>query len=826
MSNRTTNISQRTDVPCPLASALFMMGMLLLFTVSSYAQSVTLRGQITTAGSTEALDGVSVYLDEVNKLKITDAQGYYEFNQLDTGTYTLTLFAEGFNTVTTQVNLTQPLQFFNLAMDSLTLTVDAVEIQAVAQDNFGLRRLYNVEGTAIYAAKKSEVIDLEQVLGNLATNNAREVYKGIAGLNIWENDGAGIQLAIGARGLNPNRTSNFNTRQNGYDISADALGYPESYYTPPTQALQRIEIVRGAASLQYGTQFGGLLNFVFKKGPEDKPFEFVSENTVGSFGLLNTFNSIGGTKGKVNYYAFFQRKQGNGWRPNSDFHQNTAFANLNIDLTPRFQLGFEFTHMDYLAQQPGGLMDFEFQQDPRQSKRARNWFKVDWNLAALTADYRLSERTKLNSRSFLLLAERDALGELGPINRPDPLRERDLIVGQYRNFGNETRLIHRYSINGNIANFLAGVRYYQGFTTNRQGDAGDGSGPDFRFLNETEPERSDYEFPSRNVSVFVENLFNIGPKLTITPGARFEYIRTASDGYYKERVFAGDQLIFEQKFDDARLNERSFVLLGLGVGYKWKEDLELYGNFSQNYRSINFSDLAVVNPNLVIDSLLRDENGFNLDLGLRGSALQGHLRFDLSLFYLKYRDRIGIADITVADPVVVERRVNFRTNIGDARILGLEAYAETDLWRLFAGEESPYSLSVFTNFSALHGEYLSGQPQFVGNQVELIPPFSIKAGLTFGYGNFRTGYQFTHVRAHYSDATNAEFVVDATRGTIPTYTVMDASMSYDFGRIRLQAGVNNLMDEAYFTRRATGYPGPGIIPADGRSFYGTVRIRL
>ena len=116
------------------------------------------------------------------------------------------------------------------------------------------------------------------------------------------------QLSIGARGLDPNRTSNFNTRQNGYDISADALGYPESYYTPPTQALERIEIVRGAASLQYGPQFGGLLNFVFKKGNEKKPFEFTTENTVGSFGLFSTFNSIGGSKNGWNYYGFFQHK--------------------------------------------------------------------------------------------------------------------------------------------------------------------------------------------------------------------------------------------------------------------------------------------------------------------------------------------------------------------------------------------------------------------------------------------------------------------------------------------------------------------------------------
>ena len=58
-------------------------------------------------------------------------------------------------------------------------------------------------------AKKSEVIIPEQLVANLATNNARQVYSRVAGLNIWENDGAGLQLSIGGRGLDPNRTSNF-----------------------------------------------------------------------------------------------------------------------------------------------------------------------------------------------------------------------------------------------------------------------------------------------------------------------------------------------------------------------------------------------------------------------------------------------------------------------------------------------------------------------------------------------------------------------------------------------------------------------------------------
>ena len=798
----------------------FLFFPLVLCAMNLFAQKGTLTGVVRASSNQEAFVGATVFLEETQAFEISDEQGRFRFENLELGIYHLFVQAIGYNNFRQTIDLQESTQEIEINLDSLEISLETIEVNAnTSSSTPGLRQLRNVEGFAIYAAKKSEVIDLSQTIANLATNNARQVFKGIAGLNIWENDGAGLQLSIGARGLDPNRTSNFNTRQNGYDISADALGYPESYYTPPTQALEKIEIVRGAASLQYGPQFGGLLNFVFKKGPKDKTFEFINENTMGSFGLLTTFNSIGGSKDDWNYYAFYQRKQGNGWRENSEFFQNTAYAQVSKTFSKKLKIGIEYTYMDYLAKQAGGLVDFEFERNPRLSKRDRNWFKVNWNLVALNIDYPISDRTKINSRNFLLTAQRQALGELGPINRPDPLRERDLIRGNYQNFGNETRLIHRYTIKGLLSTFLIGARYYQGHTTSEQGNANDGSGPDFNFLNPDDLEWSAYEFPSRNISFFAENLFNLNDKWSITPGARFEYIKTASDGFYKERIFSGGELAFERKFEDAKKNNRSLLLLGLGVGYKMTSNVEWYTNFSQNYRSINFSDLAVVNPNLIIDSLLMDERGYNLDLGVRGKLFDELLRFDINVFHLQYKNRIGIG----SDPI---RDVAIRANIGDARILGLEAYTEVDLWDLWIKKSEDVDFSFFTNFSLLHGIYLSGLSYFEGNDVELIPPFSIKSGINLKIKNFRAAYQYAYVGQHFSDASNAIQVANATRGILPAYQVQDLSLSYTLGRFRFQTGVNNLGNAQYFTRRAAAYPGPGIIPSDGRSFYGTVSIKL
>lgn len=130
----------------------------------------------------------------------------------------------------------------------------------------------DLKNNVIYTGKKNEVIQLNRLNADLSTNNTRQVFAKVPGMSIWENDGSGIQVGVATRGLSPNRSWEFNVRQNGYDISSEVFGYPETYYTPPMEALEKIEVIRGAASLQYGPQFGGLLNYRIKKEIQLKRF--------------------------------------------------------------------------------------------------------------------------------------------------------------------------------------------------------------------------------------------------------------------------------------------------------------------------------------------------------------------------------------------------------------------------------------------------------------------------------------------------------------------------------------------------------------------------
>lgn len=796
----------------------------MLFT-SAIIKAQGVEGYVIDAETDKPFKGAEVFVVNSDRQTTTDANGHYTLS-LSSGTYTIAVYQPNYKTVHKQITITTGIEMLYFRLYPFEELLE--EVQAIGrQSAFDVSRLKSVEGTLIYEGKKNEVIELDKLNGNLATNNARQAFAKVPGLNIWESDAAGLQLGVGGRGLNPNRTSNFNTRQNGYDISADPLGYPESYYAPPLESLSKIEVVRGAASLQYGTQFGGMINFLFKKGEGRKPFTFNTRNTVGSFGLFSSYNSVSGDLGKLDYFAFYQRKQGNGWRENESFESNTAFADVNVHLSDQLFLCFEFTHMDYLARQAGGLTDALFEQNPRQSLRDRNWFAINWNIPAVILEYKASNNTTLNLKTFGLFGSRKALGNLEAVTRlDDPETNRNLLWDEYRNFGTEFRTLHRYKLFDQIQALAAGFRYFQGNTQQQQGLGTSGYDADFHYINPDNLEDLSFQYPSRNVAFFAENIFNISEKLSITPGLRWEYINTQSDGYYRASIpdLAGN-ILYDTTFYEQNTSIRSFLLAGVGLSYKQSDHIELYSNLSQNYRAINFNDLRVNNSNLVVDPNMTDERGYNLDIGMRGSW-SDILNYDWSAFYLRYNDRIGGIWTKRQDSLGVTKTYRLRTNISDAYVVGIETYTEWNISNTI-WKEPTHIFSLFANAAFIEARYLKNNAELsenVGDFVESVPKLNVKTGLNYAFNNFSSTFQFTYVSDQYSEASNAENTPSGIDGLIPAYYVMDFSLKYTHKFAQLEAGINNLTNSSYFTRRATGYPGPGIIPSSGRNYYVTLGL--
>jgi Fe(3+) dicitrate transport protein len=186
---------------------------------------------------------------------------------------------------------------------------------------------------------------------------------------------------------------------------------------------------------------------------------------------------------------------------------------------------------------------------------------------------------------------------------------------------------------------------------------------------------------------------------------------------------------------------------------------------------------------------------------------------------LFYNDRINI--YTRADGKAE------RDNIGDARILGLESLVDFNVKKFFTYNPE-LVFNFFINTSFITSEYTKSQKNgIVGNEVEFIPNINIKTGIRFGYKNFLSSIQYSYLSSQFSDATNATGgSLSGVTGEIPAYDILDLSASYKYRFMKLETGVNNLLDNTYFTRRATGYPGPGIIPSAPRNYYVTLEFKI
>ena len=769
---------------------------------------------------------VQIYNSTGGIISETNAKGYFQFS-INVEKMKVLFYSENFK-LKELVVFKNKSSNLSIILNSFSEELSEIQIKSRKKKIFELKRLKDVVGTSIYAGKKTEVVLVAQSMANLASNNARQIYSQVAGLNIFQNDDAGLQLNIGGRGLDPNRTSNFNTRQNGYDISADVLGYPESYYTPASESLEEIQIVRGAASLQYGTQFGGLVNFITKSPNPNKVLDITTRNTLGSYGLFTNFTSLSGTKNKLSYYTYINYKRGEGFRPNSEFESKNAFLHLGYDLDDKNKFTLELTYLDYLAQQAGGLSDQMFAVNPFQSNRERNWFKVDWLLYNLKWSHKISNKSNLTFNFFGLNASRKSVGyRVRRVDLPDTGEARELLIGDFNNFGLETRFLSSYTILGKKATYLIGSKIYKADNTGYQGPGSDSSDANFNRAIEQFPNyrvQGDFKNPNLNLALFGENIFYVTKNFSITPGARFEYIKTESQGVSKKVNFdaAGNPIGDEEK-NINEVKERSFILLGLGLSYKPSSFLEFYGNISQNYRSVTFSDVNIVNPSNAVDENIGDANGFTIDIGARGS-LNNWISYDISFFNLFYKDRIGFLYTTIPP---VNNLGQLRTNVGDAKILGFETVVDLNLKKILNMGER-YSFNYFINTSVIDSKYtraiING---IVGNKVEFVPDINLKTGIRFGFDNFTSSIQYTYLSDQFSDAENSfSGDVSGIVGVIPSYDILDISASYKYKIIKLEAGVNNLLDNRFFTRRATGYPGPGIIPSIPRNWYLTLQFKF
>jgi Fe(3+) dicitrate transport protein len=428
----------------------------------------------------------------------------------------------------------------------------------------------------------------------------------------------------------------------------------------------------------------------------------------------------------------------------------------------------------------------------------------------------------LDIKVFGLLADRSSVGFMKAITVADTINEatntynnRKVDVDQYQTWGAELRWLLEYELFGKEHQLAAGMRYSDSHT-HRRNDGVGSTDP----LFDTELTEGEYGknlfFDNLNAAAFVENIFHLGKRFTITPALRAENLNSHTRGSIS--LSQGDFQPLHQK--------RSFLLAGIGLQYEWS-NANIYANASQAFRPVTFGDFTPGSTTDVIDPNLKDASGFNAEFGVRGIH-KNWLNFDLGLFYLSYDNRIG---------TVQRDGVNFKTNIGESISKGVELYVELDPVKMLVQQPRYGSVSFFVSGTVMDARYVRWDNPAIAEdpsksienkRIEYAPGQTWRAGAAYKVGELMFSAQWSKIGSVFTDAANTELpAANAQAGKIESYQVWDASAKYCFSKsFFLQTAVNNVLDERYATRRAGGYPGPGLLPGNGRTITLTLGLNL
>lgn len=712
------------------------------------------------------------------------------------------------------------LGIFAQPVDSTKYTIlEPVKIQS-ARAPQDIQRLEPIQGTYIYSGKKTEVIDLTQRNVTLSEKYGRQIFAKIPGVFVYDMDGTGNQMNISTRGLDPHRGWEFNIRKDGVLTNTDMYGYPASHYNIPMEAVERIELVRGTGSLQYGAQFGGMLNYISKQPDSTRPFAFESVNTVGSYGLVSTYNGASGKIGKLRYSTWYNKKWITGYRANSDAQYNAEAISLFYDFSKNLTVKFEWTHSNYITHLPGPLTDSMFLADPQMATRERNYYNPNIHVPSITLNWNINQHTKLQFISSAVTGSRNSVMFDKPATTPDTINSatlayanRQVDIDNYLSLTNELRLLKSYHIFNQISTLTAGVQYMNNDLHRRQIGKGT-TGSDFDLSLAVPGWGRDIYFKSSNIAIYAENRWMFTEKLSMNTGVRMEMGESNMSGiitYYPDSVLPNTI-------------EHKFPLFGAGIQYDISTYTNIYAGWSQAYRPVIFKDIVPSSIYEYADKDLKDAYGYNAEAGYRGSWK--FLKWDVTGFYLQYNNRLGtLAETDTAGQLIIRR-----TNIGDARTIGAEIFVQADF--TFSGK---YALSLFTSTSYMDAKYQeatirsgSENIDIEGNSVESVPMWISRNGVTFKYTRYTISALYSYTAESYADALNTvEPNASGSVGLVPAYALLDINMGIFLNRaVKVQLNANNVLDKQYFTKRPQFYPGPGIWPSDGRTFSATVSITL
>lgn len=470
-----------------------------------------------------ALPGATVTVVQARRVAVTDPTGLAQVDELAPGTYTVYVDAPAFVRVQQPRVRVQAGRASSIAVAFEALRSRETQVDVVGEEDAMLRA---VPGSV-------EAVSREELRATYAID-ANQVLRRVAGLTVREDSGpVGMRLNIGVRGLNPDRSRQVLVLEDGVPLALAPYGEPEMYYSPPIERMDRVEVVKGSGSILFGPQtIGGVINFVTPDPPSTP--RGALDVAGGEYGLLVGQGSFGTTVGRTGVFVSAMRKQGDGMR-DFTFGINDLTAKVTRELHPQHSIGLKLNIYDEASNSTYlGLTQPQFEANPRQNAvpddrldvrrlfaSAHHRAVLSSNALLTTTAYAYDTARNWRRQDFDRAASpgRRYAGIAGDPSSPGGAiflrptsgsRDRQFLVG-----GVETRLMFDRTLFGRPHAVEMGTRYlYERAIDAHVNWTGVTDG--------TSVVRDDERRPAHAVAGFAQDRVSLSPRLTLTPGLRFE----------------------------------------------------------------------------------------------------------------------------------------------------------------------------------------------------------------------------------------------------------------------------------------------------------------
>lgn len=757
---------------------------------------------------------------------ITDAEGRYVLTDLPAGeevrvVFELLGYARTSEAVVIRPDAATPL---DVALEPRAISLAPLRILAgasVASEG--------MPGTA--SRISAPTVELLQPIGT------QELLQHVPGVHGFADDGMGnSRLSIGIRGLNPRRSSRVLILEDGIPIQPAPYVYPNMYYNPPAERIDRVEVLKGSGAIRYGPQtMGGVVNYLTSRpGRSDRA---VASLTAGSNGYASFMGDLPLLTGSRTFRPELQLlyKRGDGFRENNAFEQiNGTFKAQLLRSDDRVaylkaNVNYEDSNATYT-----GLTEYSFRNNPRFNPKDHDNFRVLRSSLDLIMNERESPHLQHDTRIYLSFFDRRwwreddvfvrasdfEAGEMEPVA---PYQPGNLVrvgggqqnLGILRTFyvgGIERAYELEHTLFGHDAILDFGGRvHFERFTDDKKrGDAPDAREGIYYTGDPEELETVDvvgqsHHYETTALALHASERLRFGD-LTVRPGVRFELfeqeqVDRLSGSLYQDRTTA-------------------VLLPGLGVNYRLG-DHELFGGVHRGFTPPSSGTLRVVNfgddaPAGGLD--LEAEKSWNAELGIRSNL--PWLDLEASGFH-----------VTIEDLVAAGRGTAFK-NLGRVQNRGAELGAV-----LAASELSPLLPDLNVTYTYLDTEVLEGtvtsavraggvEVDISGNELTYAPRHTVTAGLSRTFpGGLSLRADVQYVDKVFTDFENiSETYNRGDTGPVPAYHIFNAAGRYSVNdRVTLSVTAKNLLDAVYIGSRLHSNPGQpqanlssGILPGPRR----------